>query len=98
MNVVIKGMGMPSSCEDCRFFIKGDSVFGWSDFCMASCKDKLVHRTFVCPLYSVVCCSECKHSDKSPFIVDGYGWCYEFERVVADDFFCGKGAKKDENP
>ena len=61
MSIIIKGMDMPKSCEECKwhmdFYIEEEQVGG---LCTITEKDD---KEKACPLIEIVTCKECKWCD-----------------------------------
>ena len=81
MGVYIKGVGMPTTCDDCIVPL-------------SKC-DFLQRRADECPLIEIVTCGECKHRDPEDKKCDC--GMFERQGCifpVAEDYFCKYGERR----
>ncbi len=90
MSILIKGMDMPKSCNECRF-----SVDGWCYVCAPQSEEERKRITSnYCPLVEVVMCKDCKFLEMGQNESDSWRYCRMTKGNVADSDFCSYGERK----
>ena len=95
MSIIIKGMDMPKSCEECRFHINEIKIGSKSYPCKAYCfATQSKEKRSICPLIEIVTCKECNRSG-----TDGENtFCMWMGALRKPTDFCSYGERrKDES-
>lgn len=97
MSFLIRGMEMPTSCDDC-LLNNGITCYAVPEYKEDGVVGRTDDRPNWCPLVpaadveEVVHCADCVHAEES--LVSGCVYCNEMERARIKEGFCSWGERK----
>lgn len=101
MSVLIKGMEMPKSCDDCKLRNgmgkdDGKAIYHCAPLAKWVVPNPLgrADLTTDCPLVEVVRCKDCKFLEMGQNESDSWRYCRMTKGNVADSDFCSYGERR----